>query len=130
MLHDVFPVIQSLNLVLQKASGSICLTDISVYLEKTINSLEKFKTASQRSHFRENKNDIFVKSAVTETLNFPPGAGTYSNLQFDLCKFEEKVFILFSMPSQLKSMRHLVNLISGCHSYLFGVDNLGIKIYC
>ena len=43
MLHDVFPVIQSLNLVLQKASGSICLTDISVYLEKTISSLEKLK---------------------------------------------------------------------------------------
>ena len=95
MLHDVFPVIQSLNLVLQKASGSICLTDISVYLEKTISSLEKLKTASQQSHFWENENDIFVKSAVTETLNFPPGAGTYSNLQFDLCKFEEKVFIPF-----------------------------------
>ena len=72
MLHYVFAAIQPLNLVLQKAGGSLCLTDISVYLEKTINSLEKFKTASQQSHFHKGKHDIFVKSAVTEILNLPP----------------------------------------------------------
>ena len=72
MLHDVFAVIQPLNLVLQKAGGSLCLTDIPVYLEKTINSLEKFKTASKRSHFHKDKHNIFVKSAVTKIRNLPP----------------------------------------------------------
>ena len=32
---------------------------------------------------------------MTKILNLPPGAGTCSNLQSDLCKFEEKVFIPF-----------------------------------
>ena len=40
MLHDVFAAIQSLNLVPQKARGSLCLADIPVYLEITINSLD------------------------------------------------------------------------------------------
>ena len=95
MLCDVFAAIQPLNQVLQKAGGSLCLAYIPVYLEKTINSLDKLKTASQHSHFRKDKHNIFVKSAVTEILNFPPVAGTLSNLQFDLCEFEEKVFIPF-----------------------------------
>ena len=47
ILHDVFAAIQSLNLVLQKAGHSLCLADIPVYLEKTINSLDKLKTGSQ-----------------------------------------------------------------------------------
>ena len=36
MLCDLFASIEPLNLVLQKAAGSLCLTDIPVYLEKAI----------------------------------------------------------------------------------------------
>ena len=47
------------------------------------------------SHFRKDKHKIFVKSAVTEILNLPLGAGMFSNLQSDLGKFQEKFFIPF-----------------------------------
>ena len=63
ILHDVFAAIQSLNLVLQKDLSDLTITKI---------------------------NTIFVKSAVTKILSLSPGAGTCSNLQFDLSKFEEK----------------------------------------
>ena len=65
-----------------------------LYLEKTVNSLDKLKTASQRSHFRKDKHKIF-KSAVTKILNLPHVAETCSTLQFDLCEFEEEDFISF-----------------------------------
>ena len=45
MLQVALAAIQLLNLVLQKAGGSLFLADIPAYLEKTINSLDQLKVA-------------------------------------------------------------------------------------
>lgn len=36
MLRDVFDAVQLLNLVLQKADGSLCLANVPVYLSKNL----------------------------------------------------------------------------------------------
>lgn len=45
MLQVALAAIQLLNLVLQKAGGSLFLADILACLEKTINSLDQLKVA-------------------------------------------------------------------------------------
>ena len=115
ILHDVFAAIQSLNLILQKVGGSLCLADIPVHLKKTINSLDKLKTASQRSHFRKDKHDIFVKSAVSEIINLTLVLEYVQTYNLTCASLKKKFSSLFWMPSRLKSSRHLVNLIFGCH---------------
>ena len=91
----VFSAIQPLNLILQKGDGSLCLADIPVYLERTLRSLNKLKTASQRSHFLKQTHDTHVQSATTEILNLPPSARTRSNQPFVFYDFETKVYLPF-----------------------------------
>ena len=38
---------------------------------------------------------IFLLNQLNQTLHLSPDAVTCSNLQFDLCEFEEKVFVPF-----------------------------------
>ena len=44
MLGDVFEAVQPLNLVLQKADGSLCLADVPVYLNKTLKGCKDYKS--------------------------------------------------------------------------------------
>ena len=41
MLCEVFDAVHPLNLVLQKGDGSLCLSDLTMYLNKTLIALGK-----------------------------------------------------------------------------------------
>jgi len=74
MLRDVFEAVQPLNLVLQKGDGSLCLADIPVYLNKTLQGLKKLEDPDCRKWCQEEKFNELKSLANDEALNMPPSA--------------------------------------------------------
>ena len=55
MLCDLFDAMQPLNLVLQKGDGSLCLSDLPVYLNMTLLALEKLHDEKKQVWFKRKK---------------------------------------------------------------------------
>ena len=86
MIRDVFEAVQPLNLVLQKGDGSLCLADIPVCLNKTLQGLKKLENSDCRKWCQEKKfNEL--KTANYEALNVPPSANLHNTNQFDFDSF-------------------------------------------
>ena len=67
MLSDVSDAARPLNLVLQKGDGSLCLSDLPMYLNKTLLALEKLHDENKRVWFNRKK---FLKMILPPLLIF------------------------------------------------------------
>ena len=96
MLRDVSKAVQSLNLVLQKGGGSLCLADIPVYVNKTLQRLKKLENSDCHKRCQEKKFNELKTLANDEVLNMPPSANLCNTNQFDFDSFIQSTYMLFS----------------------------------
>ena len=72
LLRDIFDAIAPLNLALQKSHGSLCLSDVKTYIDKTQDALKKLVI---KGHwFREEKFKKLKQIAADQTLLLPLSA--------------------------------------------------------
>ena len=64
MLHDVFVGVQPLNLALQKSGESFVLTDIPLYLDKTMSFLKKL-VCKHKTKFQQIVRFFQISSGIT-----------------------------------------------------------------
>ena len=95
MLRDVFEVLQLLNLVLQMVDGSLCLADIPLYLNKTLQELKKLQNSDCCKWCQEKKFNELKTLANNEVLNMPPSANLCNANQFDFDSFIQITYMLF-----------------------------------
>ena len=95
MLRYVIEAVQTFNLILQKGDDSLCLADIPVYLNKTLQGLKKLKNSNCRKWCQEKKFNKLKTLANDEALNMPPSANLRNANQFDFDSFIQSTYILF-----------------------------------
>ena len=113
MLSDVFDAVRPLNLVLQKGDGSLCLSDLSMYLNKTLLALEKLHDENKRVWFNRKKFLKMQTTAGERMLSLPPSANLQNSVNFLLKNFAMKHILALLRDSSRKSKKRSNNLTFG-----------------
>ena len=107
------PCILYINLVLQKDDGLLCLSDLPVYLNKTLLALEKLHDENKRVWFNRKKFLEMQMTAEEETLSLPPSANLRNSVKFSFEKFRSETYPRFIRDSSRKSKKPSHNLTFG-----------------
>ena len=94
MTH-LMPCILYINLVLQKGDGLLCLSDLPVYLNKTLLALEKLHDENKRVWFNRKKFLEMQMTAEEEMLSLPPSANLRNSVKFSFEKFRSETYPRF-----------------------------------
>ena len=113
MLSDVFDAVRPLNLVLQKGDGSLCLSDLPMYLNKTLLALEKLHDENKRVWFNRKKFLKMQTTAGERMLSLPPSANLQNSVNFLLKNFAMKHILVLLRDSSRKSKKRSNNLTFG-----------------
>ena len=95
MLRDVLDAVQPLNLVLHKGDGSLCLSDLPIYLNKTLLALEKLHDENKRLWFNRKKFLEMQTTAEEQPLSLPPSANLRNSIKFSFKKFRDETYPRF-----------------------------------
>ena len=95
MLRDVFEAVQLLNLVLQKGDGSLCLAEIPVYFNKTLQGLKKLDNSDCCKWCQEKKFNELKTLASDEALKMSLSANLRNASQSDFDSFIQSTYMLF-----------------------------------
>ena len=86
MLRDVFDAVHAaINLVLQKGNGSLCLSDLAVYLNKTL--LELKNVMLKTNECGSTGCSFWRSKRLLKNKRLPPSANLQHFLKFSFEKF-------------------------------------------